>query len=429
MPAFPGAEGHGSDTVGGRGGRIIEVTNLNDSGDGSLRAACEASGPRTVVFRVGGLISLKDLITINDPYITIAGQTAPGDGIQVRGAHIKSRTHDVIIRGMRFRVGDLPEGYRYDNRDCMDLGTKAKDVYNIIVDRCSFSWSVDELVSLWFSGTYKITLQYCIFSEALYESFYSKGAHSRGLLVGDHAKSISVHHNLFVHNAQRNPMIKGDVSVEVINNLIYNWQKYCIQLDDWEQSGKMEVNIIGNHAIEGPDTKQEAEYRHAVFVRDRNSADSRMYIKDNIGPFRPTNTGDDWEVVYGAQPSHRSDKPIAPESGITIHPTAEVKALVLAHAGATAPKRDSVDQRIVSDVKNKTGKIINSQKEVGGWPSFRAGTPPVDSDKDGMPDEWETAHGLNPQDPSDRNQDLKGDGYTAVEVYLNSLFDAPSKTM
>ena len=244
IPAFPGAEGFGSFTPGGRGGKIIEVTNLNPTGKGSFRSACEASGPRIIIFRTGGTISLIKNIRIKNPYVTIAGQTAPGDGICIKGAAIIIETHDVILRGLRIRIGDDISGPNPENRDGIGIENKNNPPYNIIIDHCSISWAVDENVSVWYA-THDITFQWCIISEALNKSIHPKGSHSMGMLFGapegsvNRPKNISIHHNLFAHNQDRNPKIAGANFCEIINNVIYNFNEKsaeCIFLINSEQS-------------------------------------------------------------------------------------------------------------------------------------------------------------------------------------------------
>jgi pectate lyase len=213
IPAFPGAEGFGSHTPGGRGGRVIEVTNLNPDGPGSLREACAAKGPCIVVFRVGGTIEINRGLSIREPFITIAGQTAPGDGICLRGGTLGVHTHDVVIRYLRVRVGDSPEGPDPENRDCIDISGDADRVYNVVVDHCSFSWSTDENVATWY-GPRDVTIQWCITSESLNDSLHPKGPHGKGMILGSQDNTITIHHCLFAHNADRNPLI-GDTGNNV----------------------------------------------------------------------------------------------------------------------------------------------------------------------------------------------------------------------
>ncbi len=408
IKAFPGAEGFGQFSVGGRGGKIIEVTNLNDSGAGSFREACQFSGPRIIIFRVGGAIKILKDIKIKNPFITIAAQTAPGDGVYIRGASIRILTHDVIIRGLRLRVGDETDGPAYDNRD--GFGMQHPDIppYNIIIDHCSVSWALDENFATW-RAVNNITIQWCIISEGLFNSPNPEKPHSMGFLVNEGADQISIHHNLFAHNMGRNPRLSFNKNIEVINNLVYNWMYYGLDVE-----GSI-VNIIGNYYKPGKDSGE----RKGITVRDNPG--NLVFIKDNIGPGQLAGPDDDWSVVKGSEEYH-ADFPVAAQSNITIDPSNMVYNLVLNNVGAIVPALDPVDKRIVESVINSTGSMIDSQYEVGGWPEFRSGLPPRDSDHDGMPDNWETDHGLDPNDPNDGNIIQDQFGYTNVERYINDLF-------
>ena len=408
QPAFPGAEGFGSSTAGGRGGEIIEVTNLNASGSGSFRAACEASGPRIVVFRIGGTIHINDHIRITSPFLTIAGQTAPGDGIQIKGpAGLYVKTHDVIIRGIRIRRGwhtGEPVG------SCIGIGFG--NSYNIVIDHCSFSWGSDETFTIWDTDApyvHDITVQWSIISESLHETNHPSGSHSRPFIIGDYSQNVSVHHNLIAHGHYRLPEFKGGTSGEVINNVIYNWGKAGTDFGMGDESlSPVFANIIKNYYKPGVNS----EASKAIYIRDDGDwglvDGSKVYIDGNIGGVR--NGGD----------RYLTTSPAFPPSGIKEQTADLAYKSVLDSAGALWPLRDAVDQRIVQETKDGTGSIIDSQDEVGGWPAFSSGTVLTDTDKDGMPDSWELTYGLNPNDYSDRNgTDLSSIGYTNVEVYLN----------
>jgi pectate lyase len=383
LPAFPGAEGFGSETPGGRGGQVIKVTNLNASGYGSLDSACRTSGARIIVFRTGGTIVLSNDIVINQPFVTVAGQTAPGDGICIRGGVLKIKTHDVIVRGLRIRVGDDPNGPDPDDRDGIDISNRSTPPYNIIIDHCSISWAIDGNLDFWYP-CHDITVQYCLLSEALHKSLHSKGGHSTALLVGDHAKQISIHHNLMAHNNGRNPLMKWDTETEIINNVVYNWDSWgCTNLSNYkDQDFTVAANIIGNYY------KPLQRSSSPIHIDSKTRAGSKVYVKGNIGPGRPSDSGDDWLLVSG-DAQHRVDTFALQPSGITVQPVIEVFEHVLENAGAIVPHRDTVDRRAVQTTRDSTGKIIDSQDEVGGWPVYASGTPPVDSDHDGMPDAWE----------------------------------------
>lgn len=420
VPSFPGASGFGSNTAGGRGGTVIPVTTLNETGPGLLAAAIAATGPRIVVFAIGGTIPLTKALEIKNPYITIAGQTAPGDGILLKGAEIEVKTHDVVIRGLRIRVGDDPVGVNPLNRDAMNVGANSLEVYNVIIDHNSLSWSIDENFSTWYPNTHDISFQWNIISESLWCSNHPEGCHGKAFLLGDHTKRISVHHNLFANNNDRNPEIKGDTTAEIVNNLIYNWGTRSIGsatlVGDWEGSGANFANIVGNFYIKGPNS----DSSKPISFTSRIWPESKLYISQNIGPGKTTASGDDWVMVHGAA-SFKSITPVVEASSLIAESAESAKSKILESAGATAPKRDSVDERAVNSVNSNTGKIINSQNEVGGWPTMRTTNGPTDTDLDGMPDAWEQTHGLI-STQNDSAQDRDQDGYTNIEEYINSFF-------
>lgn len=430
IPAFPGAEGYGSSTPGGRGGQVIKVTNLNDNGPGSLRTALQTSGPRIIVFDTGGTIELTSRIKVVEPYLTVAGQTAPGDGIAVTGDWLWVQTHDVIIRGLRWRSGDIGCPNVCGERDCISVGNPDGTAHNVIVDHVSMSWSTDEIVSTWYQNTYDITFQWCIFGEPLLDAYPSE-KHSRAFLLGDHSQYISVHHNLFAHANKRSPEVKGGTTSEVINNVMYNWGKYATLFCDWEGSGPIQSNHINNYAIRGPNTPYSDCSVEMWPGKDASTMPegTKLYIKGNIGPYRPKDSPeyDDWLVVYykgyDDVSKYRSDTLVVPPSGITILSAKEAKDQVLQYAGALNPFRDPVDQRIVNDVLNGTGRIVsrmNSLSSTEKWMPSDPGTSLTDTDNDGMPDDWETERSLDPN-VDDSAGDRNGDGYTNIEEYINSL--------
>lgn len=426
LTAFPGAEGYGKFAKGGRGGKIIEVTSLRDHGPGSLRAAVEAGGARIVVFRTGGTIELRNALKIREPYLTIAGQTAPGDGIALKGGGIKIGTHDVVIRGLRIRPG--PNGAE----DGLFLGPEASDV---IIDRCSISWSVDENVAS-YGHNRDITVQWCIISEGLFESGHSKGAHSRGMRIGKARRGpgyhkISIHHTLFAHNNMRNANLMWESDTEFVNNVIYNWGKRATRV-----AAKAHTNIIGNLYKEGPTTK--TRYKPITLEASDGGGDypqpmaPQAFISGGNTWCNATaaTVGIDHDIVDLSAGGTLSATPVAPESGIVLHSAETAYDLVLKYAGAAIPARDPVDARVIATVANSSGPrrdttaLVDHPQQVGGWPQLRAGMPQPDSDHDGMPDAWETANGLDADDASDGNADRDGDGYTNVEAYLNSLIPA-----
>jgi len=408
FPAFPGAEGFGAQTPGGRGGRVIEVTNLKDSGPGSLRAACEADYPRIVVFRVGGTIRLKSHLRIRKPFITIAGQTAPGDGILLRDAGLHITTHDVVVRYLRVRIGESraePDG----SQDCLSISGQSESAIarGVIVDHCSLSWGVDENADS-YSRASDFTIQWCIISEGLANSIHQKGRHSMGLLLGPGSTRSSIHHNLFAHNNQRNPRIRGGLR-DFVNNVVHNWGDYAAGLSD-----KPQVNFVGNYYKPGPSSRGGRPI--VTGLGDMGS----IYLKDNrVAGEKPFG----WEQVQSDQMAVRAEGPFEVPKVTTLTASRTYRK-VLSDAGCSYPLRDEVDARIVGEVLRGTGRIIDSPEQVGGFPDITGGVPPADRDRDGMPDHWEAARGLDPGDPTDGSRDDDGDGYTNVEEYINGLVSA-----
>ena len=417
-PAFPGAEGFGKYTVGGRGGKVIEVTNLNDAGPGSFRAAVSAKGPRTVVFRVSGTIALESELKIREPYLTIAGQTAPGDGICIKNYQVNFDTSQVIMRYLRFRPGD-EKGKEQDA-----FGGAGNQ---IVVDHCSASWGVDETFSI--NKAANLTVQWCLVSESLYHSIHKKGNHGYGGLWG--GPGGSWHHNILAHHSSRNPRASGNVDsglMDYRNNVIYNWgfnSAYGGEL--WPR------NWINNYYKSGPATDDKVRGR--IFLQ--KDPRGKMFAAGNFVAGFPAISADNWNGGINFAPDGeatektlRVDRPFV--VALVTTQSAEVAyGLVLAQAGASRV-RDAVDRRVVEEIRTGTatfgasykggGKgIIDSQKDVGGWPELRSLPAPVDTDHDGVPDVWELAHGLNPRDPADGPRATTPGGYTHLERYLNSL--------
>ena len=413
VPAFPGAEGFGAHATGGRGGRVIEVTNLNDHGPGSLREATEARRPRLVVFRVSGTIPLESTLRIRS-HVTIAGQTAPGDGICLKnyGADL-SGSVNVVIRFLRFRPGDT-QGVELDALG----GRGGRD---IIIDHCSASWSVDECVS--FYDNENITVQWCLISESLYHSVHDKGNHGYGGIWG--GANGTFHHNLLAHHSSRNPRVGSlQQSVDLRNNVIYNWG--FNSLYGGEEST---VNVVGCYYQPGPATRANVRNR----ILDGASEGGRWYIADNFVAGDPDVTADNWaggvHRPWAGPDVMRADVPF-PVAPVRTHTAQEAYRLVVARVGAVLPKRDALDARVIYEVcagltrySGAWGRglgIIDSQETVGGWPELHSEDAPADSDHDGMPDEWEALHGLDLQYPYDGRDDTDNDGYTNVEEYLNN---------
>jgi pectate lyase len=420
LPVFPGAEGFGTRTIAGRGGKVIEVTSLADSGPGTLRAALQDPSPRVIVFRVGGIIELDENLNIDHPYVTVAGQTAPGDGICIKNAGLVITTHDVLIQHLRVRPGNEGDVEPENNDAIAILGRHGNlgGAYNVVIDHVSMSWGEDETISTWY-GAHDVTISWSIISEALNRSRHRKETHSAGLLIGDSSYHVSVHHNLLAHNDFRNPLISEGGTHDIVNNVVYNWGVLPAEILDL--GANTFLNFVGNHFIPGPST---VEGPYEILF---NEGDPRLYVLGNLGPHRPDPEMDDWALVgFGwgeagvAPETYRSLIPFD-TAPITASSAAIAYERVLAEAGATVPRRDPVDIRVVDEVMRGTGAIIDSPDDVGGYPELAGGFAPLDSDHDGMPDDWEREMGLDPEDAFDGSADLDGDGYTNLEAYLHFL--------
>lgn len=437
--AFPTAEGYGKYSLGGRGGRVIEVTNLNDSGTGSFRAAVSESGPRTVVFKVSGNIELKSNVSIRNPYITIAGQTAPGDGICLKGGALSIDADHVIIRHIRVRFGDVNaiEADAVGSR-----GTK-----HIILDHVSASWSVDETMSIYACDS--ITVQWCMITESMYHSLHVKGSHGFGGIWG--SNYATYHHNLLAHHSSRNPRMASNAGyTDYRNNVIYNWgynSCYGGEFHDPYNPSDADytyINMVNNYYKPGPATPAGKIRYRIVNPSYRNSAEDygKWYIEGNYMCENAEVTKNNW--AGGVQMDHaysncRLNSPW-PAMPIKEQSATEAFELVVENAGATYPARDVIDWRIADEViggyatyegehykqdRNLLDPtapcgIIDSQEDVGGWPVLQSAKAPEDKDKDGMADAWELEKGLDPTTPNDRNR-MHTSGYTALEVYLNEL--------
>ncbi|WP_297088117.1 pectate lyase [uncultured Draconibacterium sp.] len=442
--AFPTAEGYGKFTKGGRGGVVYEVTNLNDSGKGSLRAAVEAKGPRTVVFRISGTIDLKSNLEIKNPYITIAGQTAPGDGITLKRYPLKISADEVIIRYIRVRLGDESGG--------AEDAISSRYTNNIILDHVSASWSIDETLSIYHCKN--VTVQWCMITESLFESNHTKGsAHGYGGIWGSDYGSY--HHNLIAHHSSRNPRFaSGCGNTDYRNNVLYNWgYQSCygaetVQLNS-DKFTFSNINMVGNYQKAGPATVP-GEIAHRIVSpssRNQEKDYGKWYIAENAIEGNSWVSKNNW--LGGVQPKgseflegFKLDEPW-PAMPINQQTPDDAYASVLKHAGASLPNRDAVDNRIVDEVKNgyatyegatyethskvrkvtdplKKCGIIDTQDDVGGWPELKSLPAPIDSDHDGMPDNWEKENGLDPENASDRNI-VATDGYTMLEKYLNNI--------
>jgi hypothetical protein len=454
IPAFPGAEGGGAYTPGGRGGKVIVVTSLADEGPGTFREACETGGARIIVFNVSGVIRLSSPIHLRAPYVTIAGQTAPGDGVCLTGASFLIDTHDVVIRHMRFRRGAQDVAFRDD-------AIGGNPVGNIMIDHCSASWGLDENMSIYRHvynrdetghglklPTVNITIQNSVFSEAM--DTYN---HAFGGTIGGHNCMFA--RNLFASNISRNCSVGMNEGFNFVNNVTFNWWNRSVDGGD----NTSLFNIINNYFKPGPITPLDKPISYRILKpesgRDKSKALSfgKAYVSGNIVHGNKKVTKDNWnggvQLADDVKEEEflnkiRVNEPF-PMPHVTIMPAQKAYNFVMENVGANFPKRDAVDARIVKSVQ--TGKaiyvenapefvspyikrrlpadsykqgIITDIRQVGGLPEYK-GTPVKDSDNDGMPDAWEIKNGLNPHDPSDATLDCNGDGYTNIEKYINGI--------
>lgn len=473
IPSFPGAEGGGMFSFGGRGGKVITVTNLNDDGPGSLRWACEQGGARIVVFNVSGVIRIKTPIIVRAPYITIAGQTAPGDGVCVAGESFWVNTHDVVVRYMRFRRGETNVNRRDDSFGGNPVG-------NIMIDHCSCEWGLDENISFYRhmfnlgdgkpdrkEATVNVTIQNTISAKAL--DTYN---HAFGSTIG--GENASFMRNLWADNSGRNPSIGWGGVFNFVNNVVYNWVHRTADGGEFSTMS----NFVNNYYKPGPLTETDKPVGHRIIKSESRSNKmlpyrvfGRVYATGNIVEGNDAVTRDNWnggiqieddtdQIPAEEKALMRSDEPFQMPY-INIMNANDAYNYVLNNVGATIPKRDLVDQRVIDEVRtgsayyvkklpknnpygdvtglspksqNEEGLfkyrklsddsymkgIITDPRQMGGYPEYK-GKPYKDSDGDGMPDEWEIANGLNPHDASDANADCTGDGYTNIEKYINGI--------
>jgi len=448
-PAFPSAEGDGMYTTGGRGGQILYVTKLTDDGSvGTLRWAINLTGARTILFKVAGLIPLTSELRIKNGNLTIAGQSAPGDGICLKNYPVVLQANNVIIRFMRFRMGDEAAeadklagntAYGWDGADAI----WGRDMTDIILDHCSMSWNIDECSS--FYDNKRFTMQWCFMAESMRNSVHSKGAHGYGGIWG--GEPATYHHNILAFHDSRNPRFCGSrynnspstELVNFVNNVVYNWGSNSGYAGEGGS-----YNMINNYYRSGAATGSSSKYR--IFSPNGDTGTNSQpagvwgifYLNGNMMKNYPAVTTNNW---LGFQPASLGTKSITDLEAtvpftspfITTQTAENAFSSVTSYAGASL-KRDAVDTRVINNIINgtisctagsngSTGGFIDSQKDVGGWPvyTFDAAAVPVDTDGDGMPDSWETAHGLNPTSAADGNTTTLDGNYTNVEVYLNGL--------
>lgn len=433
--AFPGAEGGGKYACGGAGGMVIHVTNLNDDyRPGSLRYAVIQKNARTIVFDVSGLIHLKSDLEIETGNLTIAGQTAPGDGICIADAGVRIRNcSNVLVQFMRFRMGDVREA----EADALEV----KGCKNVMIDHCSMSWSTDECVSVY--GNENSTVQYCIIAESLRNSVHGKGKHGYGGIWG--GNNASFHHNLLCHHDSRNPRFDHQYvstlrgPIDFVNNVIYNWG------DNSAYGGEgRTINFVNNWYQPGPASSNSNRFFNPTTTCPEPlckpiQADGRFYITGNVNPESSSATGDNWGVGVQMDRGNTVDKmsmkvdvPFEVTALSNTQTAAQAYETVLEKAGCSHV-RDILDKTYVSDVKNdsfthhgsngSSNGLIDTQTDAGGWPEYKTAERLKDTDNDGMPDEWETAHGLDPLNYLDGAQREQDGGFTNLQLYLHSLVE------
>ena len=455
-PAFPTAEGFGKYASGGRGGKVVEVTNLNDSGEGSLRWALTETGCEnaTIVFRVSGVINIgpnprrknENSIRAKLKNVTIAGQTAPGAGIVLRGGKLNlGGSENVIIRNIRGRMGVGEDSTKSKKENFIEGGAIGiENATNIIIDHCCFGWSGEENMTMY--DNHFTTVQWCIIHEGLYDAGHKKGVRGYGAQWG--GSPATFHHNLLVHNDSRSPRINGasnahgdrNVFLEYINNVNYNWgrQNSCYGGENEAGEGSThECNFVGNYYKPGPAHPQDNYFIELSQARKgkKLTCPSRWYMKDNV--MEGVKIKDTWQLVSNKTPYDleqlKSDTLLTTYDynryGTSAEKAKKAYRQVIRKAGTI--HRDAIECRIIQEVMDSMAQyqgvtahkpgIIDSPSDVGGWPVYPDIRPEVDSDHDGMPDKWESSNGMNPQDPEDGRCVVTREGYTALEVYLCSL--------
>ncbi|MEN3940916.1 hypothetical protein WJU23_06465 [Prosthecobacter sp. SYSU 5D2] len=418
-PAFPGAEGAGKWAKGGRGGIVIPVTNLEDDGPGSLRAAVERKEPRTVIFRVSGTIELKTPLRIRHPFITIAGQTAPGDGICLKGQEFQiGPTYDVIVRHLRCRPGDKTSGA--GEMDAISLYS----VRDVIMDHCSATWSTDECFSITRNSD-RVTVQHCLIAEAL-------TSHALGSIIGAYEGRISFLNNLYASNRARNPRVSGyqaeagreesrGPQVDFRHNVIFNWYSGAGYTGTGKvtERERIAMNYVGNYLKPGADTLASSRGKAftisqgatAELYMEGNRLDKPQQVLTTQADLLRVNPGS--TLILRDTPLDFESLPESPDAGVTYE-------RVLENAGAVKPQRDAVDERIIAGVRDGTGRQrVTVEEDV--WPLLNGGDPLPDQDGDGLPDAWERAHGLDERDARDGAKVAGPEGWTHLEVWLNSL--------
>lgn len=397
-------------TPGGRAGDVYLVTSLADAGPGSLRAACEADGPRTVVINVSGTVELDAPIEIQNPFITISGQRAPGYGVCLKNYGLRVAADDVVVRYLRVRPGAGP-------------GIEVTGGERVIVDHCTVGWTSDDAVSI--SGVARdVTVQWSLVAESL--------ADSKGIAVNIGAGPVSLHHNYLAHHASGFPFVNAMEKepgplVDARNNVLYDWVSASAELSD----GYARLNLLANIYKAGPSTESLMRGQGVKL----HSTNNRLHIDQNELAGSSMGSANNFFMVHRPEnfsTRHHGDmlKTDGPFEAAPVKTLDTQAALsrVLGDAGATRPRRDAIDERVVAQYRLGGGTVIADLAPVDGWPEYPPAEPLPDSDGDGMPDDWEEAAGLDPADEGDANGDRDGDGYTNIEEWLNSAGALPANS-
>jgi pectate lyase len=437
-PSFAEAQGAGALAQGGRGGLVLEVTNLNDSGVGSLRACVEATDARTCVFRVGGTIELASPLSVRTPFLTVAGQTAPGGGIQIGGRRfagtlVNVYTHDVVWRFTRLRKGHHPKA-RAQTGSVVGIRENARDV---IFDHNSIAWTQDENVTIWSDAgpARAATFSWNVIAEPLAGHATSIISGSNVKAIADAMRDLDFHHNFIANSSHRNPLIKTS-DTRIVNNVFYNYAFYATQL-----GGGVRADLVGNVYRAGPLSPRGVREIQVYPSGNHSTASGApsIHVAGNLGPSRRAIGGDDWDMVREVSSENGSERgplsqeyrraePLPPHGvPIAVGAAEDLETRLLPDVGASrrldcdgrwVPNRDAADARLVREYGARRGRIPAHESEVGGFPAIAGGAPCADGDHDGLPDAWEQARGLDPGDPSDSRAPASG-GRTQLELYLD----------
>ena len=450
-PVFPRAEGFGTETIAGRFGELCKVQNLYDAGPGSLRHCIELDKPRTVIFDVGGVIHLKTPLVIQNPFISIFGQTAPFEGIMitistnVTGPVLQIKSHDVLVQHLRFRAGaSIDESCC---RDAVSIGSDTPGaVYNVVFDHNSVSWGTDEIIDVW-NDSHNVTISWTIISESIHDSTNKGGPAGRGMLIAaEKGHSTSIHHNYFSSIYQRTPLIGTPGVTDVVNNLVYHWVSRGAGVNSI--NGVTQVNFVKNKFV--AKTKgaknQVTQVNWFDITAEQDKHELHLYLEGNLGHHRKKASDPEWSLlgvdyntVYneslGWVKNQRFEAP-----PVTEYPTDTLEEYILPYVGAVLPKRDSVDQRVIKNLKKKSGYMANCVSaqdppfdgrcldNYGGWPQYRSSDGDfdaqalrTDTDNDGIPDVWEEQKDYLSPVVKDAHIDHDKNGYTSLEEWIFSL--------